>query len=153
MTAMVNIPVSRAELQQLRQGAPSGPRRGFAPTQRMLDAFHYETGDTEEAEYAATVIASVDAMLRHGERLVLAVATDDFEPDPGPDADFGAVEVEPFGWDRVQAIFADDAPGRDAAARAQAETPLADAWAADGVQSLIETHDLMWFGPSEADQL
>ena len=158
MGELVFVPVSAQELDDLRTGG-SESMRGFAGTQRMLDTFGYADGSDEEVEYALCVIAGVDALIRHGRRLVLAVATDDHEPDLGPDADFGLVQVEPFEWRRVQSIFADE-PAGDAAASAlriagasDAETALAAAWESDAVQDFLQEHDLMWFGPSEAQRL
>lgn len=156
---MVWVPVTADELDAVRRGAGADEWRGFAVTQRFLDSFGYEEADEEEVAYALCVIAGVDSLVRHGRRLVLAVADDTFEPDAGPDADFGAVRIGAIAWPRVRSIFADEP---DAAADIEKvsmtltastpaeETPLGDAWAADAVQSLLVDRDLLWFDPSEA---
>lgn len=158
MGELVFVPVSAQELDGLRRGVTES-MRGFAATQRMLDTFGYADGADEEVEYALCMIAGVDALVAHGRRLVLAVATDDHEPDLGPDADFGLVQVGPFGWRRVQSIFADE-PAGDAVASAlqlpeatDSDSALAVAWESDGVQEFLQEHDLMWFGPGEAQRL
>lgn len=160
MTDLVFVPVTGAQLAAGEAG--SAPRRGFAPTQRMLDTFGHTPAEDEEAEHTACVVASLDAALRFGRRLVLAVRAD-AEPDLGPDADFGLVEVAAFGPDQIESVFADDAAGDAAwAAFAAAErdttgdleqTPLDAAWADQAVQDLLADHDLMWFGPGESDAL
>ncbi|GAA1718623.1 DUF6912 family protein [Propioniferax innocua] len=158
MGELVFVPVSAHELESLRRGETRN-MRGFAGTQRMLDTFGYTDGADEEVEYALCMIAGVDALVSHGRRLVLAVATDDHEPDLGPDADFGLVQVGPFGWRRVQSIFADESEGDAAASDVQIpqaadnDSVLAAAWESDIVQGFLEKHDLMWFGPSEAQRL
>lgn len=157
MGDLVFVPVTSEELRSARRDG-LGQMRGFAPTQRLLDTFGYGPEEGEEAEYAACLIASVDALVRHGHRLVLAVGSDDAEPDLGPDADFGLVSVPSVAWRHVQSIFADE-PAGDAAAQdlhlppvEGDATALDAAWGSDAVHELLEAHDLLWFGPSEADR-
>jgi len=73
----VFIPIARDELAAIDGSVQLTDRAAYHVTPELLVALDYRIGQEEDAEYAALVIASVAALTRFGERLVLVAEVDD----------------------------------------------------------------------------
>ena len=74
---MVFIPIARDELAAIDGSVQLTDRAAHHVTPELLVALGYRVGQEEEAEYAALMIASVAALTRFGERLVLVAEVND----------------------------------------------------------------------------
>ncbi|MCA0295006.1 MAG: hypothetical protein LCH96_06765 [Actinobacteria bacterium] len=149
------LPLSPTQLAEWAAGGDlSGPVRGYAATDGLRAAF--DTGDDEEAEHIALLVASVASLAASGQRLV-AVVEADTVPAPGGDPDFGEVATTGvLRYGDVQSLFADDAGVPQlaaAAAGAASGLDLAQAWDEPAVVALLEGADLLWHGAAEWKQL
>ncbi|HSN11435.1 MAG TPA: hypothetical protein VLS51_04935 [Propionibacteriaceae bacterium] len=147
---VVLVPVSAEQLSQVQESTLQGPVTGFAVTPALCETFGLGPTDGEEADRTALLLAGLAALLAHGRRLALVVEAR--ASDTG-DA-FGEVTVQDLSWRDVSAVFADAPEAADlvaAATRATEGLDLDAAWDTDEVQSLMKEHDLLWFGPEEAD--
>ncbi|MBI4899092.1 MAG: hypothetical protein HY829_01295 [Actinobacteria bacterium] len=147
---VVLVPVSRDQVRELRQAPLPGPLPGFAVTPALLDTFGLAAGEDEEADRTALLLAGLSALLSYGRRLALVVETAPTDTgDP-----FGEVTLAGLAWPEVSAIFA-DAPEAEPLVRATAEgvvgLDLDAAWDTEEVQALLGEHDLLWYGPEEAE--
>lgn len=129
----------------------AGTVQGFAPTPALYEAFDLTGEQEEEADYAALVLASVQALADHGARTVIALAVDDgqvADRAPGHNGEVSVSDVRPA---QVTSWFA-DAPGVDVAAAAAeaAGHDLDDAWEGEQVQQLLREHALLWHTPQES---
>ena len=150
MSDLVFVPLSGAELRTWAEsGTLAGPRPGYSATPALREAFGVT--DEEDAEYAALCIASIAGLLAHGRRLVaVAPARTSASTD-----EFGQVEVAGLDYRSVTSLFGEDTDPAPAAAAAAAiaGSPLARAWDAPEVHSLLADTDLLWYGPGEWNQL
>ena len=156
MTALVFVPLDRAEATALRAGADLGVRPGCAPTAGLAGSLG-PAAVAEEVEFAALTHAGVLALGAGSDplRLVLAAdVADDQVTDQG--SELGEVTVGGLRWAQVQALFADESAAAPSVARARvqlAEVDPADAGAIEAVAALQGEFDLLWFAPDELDQL
>lgn len=145
--SLLFIPLTPAEL-ALWAGAGrlDWPRPGFSATPGLRAAF--ETGDEEEAEHIALLVASVAGLVRYGLRLVAVVEA---SGEPTGDPDFGELRVPEAPYSAVQALFAEEADPATVqqAAAAAKGLELAAAWDDPAVIGLLENADLLWHGPAE----
>lgn len=144
---LIAIPVSRSQASDLASHKRlPGPLQVFAPNDELRAMF--EVDDDEEAERAATMLASVWALARHGERIVVVAERDDFTP--GDEAANGGGSVDGVALHQVVSWFADDPRADISQAAEQASgRSLDDAWDAPAVAAFITDHDLMWFAADE----
>lgn len=149
---LVFIPLAPAELAAWARGEPrSGD--GFAATPAFLSGFGLGAADDPDADLTLLEIAALDALLRHGVRLV-AVA--EAAATPAEPADLGAVGIDRVGWRRVTSLFADDPHGAALAASVKAAlggTTLAAAWDAEATRPLLSDAELLWHDASEWERL
>nr|NLI49352.1 hypothetical protein [Propionibacterium sp.] len=139
--------VSADELRALASGAVLAGA-AWAVTPAFRDAFGLGPADDEDAERTVCCIAGLDALLRHGRRLV-AVADAEARDAGG---EFGAVTVDRLAFGQVTALFADDpaaGPRVDAVRAAVAGAGVEDAWEHPAHRALLEDADLLWYGPEE----
>ncbi|GAA2178363.1 hypothetical protein GCM10009785_00640 [Brooklawnia cerclae] len=143
---LVCVPVDREQARVIASGLDlPGPLPVFTVTPELLGTFGLEASDTEEAEYAALLLASIYALARHGERLVLTAQVDDGLLDAGFEQTNGGRLLRELRAPSVEAWFADDgdAPVAGAAAAA-AGLELDAAWETPEVADLLAGHDLLW---------
>ncbi|HET7724218.1 MAG TPA: hypothetical protein VFK68_06240 [Propionibacteriaceae bacterium] len=121
-------------------------------TSALCSTFGLGPGDEEEADRTALLLAGLSALLEHGARLALVV--EEQAPDTGDP--FGEVSLPQVRWSDVSAIFADGPEAQSAvsaAVRGVEGLDLDAAWDTDEAQALMAEHDLLWYGPEEADAL
>lgn len=150
------LPVRRSEAIELaRDGvAPACPRLGFSATPELVAALGYQPDQSEDAEYAAMVLASVWGLANFGERLVLVAELADDQVHPGDEeVENGGVQVLGVVKSAVVAWFADPDGVAQAAAQAAHGLGIDAAWETPEVQELLVSHDLMWHGVEELSQL
>ena len=87
---LVFIPVSRDELAAIDGSVRLTGRAAHRVTPELLAALEYTVGQEEDVEYAALVLASVAALTRFGERLVLVAEVDVSLISDGDDPENGA---------------------------------------------------------------
>lgn len=145
---LVFVPLSAADLAACAGGSPLAGVRAFAATPAFLGAFGLGAPDDEDAERTLLHVAALDALLRCGGRLV-AVAE---APARDLDNEFGRVEVGSVAFSAISALFADHADAAGALAhvsRVLGEASLDAAWDNPAHRELMETTDLLWYGPEE----
>jgi hypothetical protein len=156
MTALVYVPLDRAEVTALRAGTDIGPRPGCAPTAALAGSLEPDTV-AEEVDFAALSHAGVLALSSGSEPLRLVVAADVADQQlTGRGGDLGEVTVTGLRWAQVQALFADEPAAESSVARARAEMAglgLADSVVTEAVAALQGGFDLLWFAPDELDRL
>lgn len=142
---LVFIPISRSELDAIAGATPLRARVAHAVTPELLETLEYTPDRTEDAEYAALVIASVSALAQFGERLVLVADVPQASVTAGPDAANGEVLVTEVAPSAITCWFS-EAEGVDAADAAAAASGLDidTAWDFPQVQELLQDHDLLW---------
>ena len=149
---VVLVPVSGKQLSGLRAAPLAGPLTGFAVTAALRDTFGLALADDEEADRTALLLAGLTSLMAYGKRLAVVVeapAVDDGDP-------FGEVSVPSVSWQGVSAIFADApdaASAVSATVHAVAGLDLDAAWDTEAAHALMTEHDLLWYGPEEADAL
>ena len=139
---LVFIPIARDELAAIDGSVQLSDRAAHHVTPELLVALGYRVGQEEEAEYAALVIASVAALTRFGERLVLVA---DSLIMNGDDLENGACILTRVVPEAMSCWFS-EAPGVDASTAAVASRGLDidTAWGFDEVQDLLRESDLLW---------
>ena len=139
------IPIARDELAAIDGSVQLSDRAAHHVTPELLAALGYRVGQEEDAEYAALVIASVAALTRFGERLVLVAEVDDSLIISGDDLENGACILTRVAPEAMTCWF-NEAPGVDASAAAVAVRGLDidTAWGFDEVQELLLESDLLW---------
>ena len=142
---LVFIPIARDELAAIDGSVQLSDRAAHHVTPELLAALGYRVGQEEDAEYAALVIASVAALTRFGERLVLVAEVDDSLIISGDDLENGACILTRVAPEAMTCWF-NEAPGVDASAAAVAVRGLDidTAWGFDEVQELLLESDLLW---------
>ena len=139
------IPIARDELAAIEGSVRLIDRAAHHVTPELLVALEYRAGQEEDAEYAALVIASVAALTRFGERLVLVAEVDDSLIINCDDLENGACVLTRVVPEAMTCWFS-EAPGVDASAAAVAVRGLDidTAWGFDEVQELLHESDLLW---------
>ena len=149
---VVMVPVSADALARLSAGQPvAGPLRAYAASSLLLQTFDLSEAETEQAERTALQVASLDALVKHGRRLVV-VTRAPYTADPDGYLGQGTV-TQVTG---IEAVFADAAEAGAAvrlAYQQAAGKPLDEAWDLAAVRSLLVDHDMLWFGAEEASSL
>lgn len=142
---LVFIPVAAEELDVLAGTSVVTDRPAYTVTPELLTELGYDSADTEDAEYAAMVLASVAGLARHGTRLVVVAEVDDSLVRPGEDPANGQILLTGCPPSAMTAWFADE-PGVDvsAAAAASRGRSIDEAWDCPEVQELLAHHDLLW---------
>ena len=142
---LVFIPVSRDELAAIDGSVRLTGRAAHRVTPELLAALEYTVGQEEDAEYAALVLASVAALTRFGERLVLVAEVDASLITSGDDPENGACVLTRVAPEAMTCWFS-EAPGVDASAAAIAVRGLDidTAWGFDEVQELLRESALLW---------
>jgi hypothetical protein len=140
-------PGSSRELADLGRGSRLEDRPAWAATEALAADLGASPDDVETLEWSALVYASVEALARHGARLV-AVAqaglADEAEPGRGR---LGALD-----WKQVTAVFADDpaaAPVVAVLGPAIAGLDVDAAWEHPGLAQFASETGLLWYDASE----
>ena len=156
MTALIFVPLDRAEVMALRAGTDIGPLPGCAPTAALAGSLELDAA-AEEVDFAALSQAGVLALSAGSDPLRLVLAADVANQQvTGRGGDLGEVTVTGLRWAQVQALFADEAAAEPSVARARAEMAgpgLADSVVTEAVAALQDDFDLLWFAPDELDRL
>ncbi|RRD06981.1 hypothetical protein EII34_00310 [Arachnia propionica] len=139
------IPIAREELGAIDGSVTLRDREAHRVTPELLEALGYTTEQREDAEYAALVLASVAALARHGERLVLVADVAPALVSQGRDLDNGGCVLSEVPQRSLTCWFS-EAPGVDwtAAAVAAKGLDIDTAWGFDEVQELLASSDLLW---------
>lgn len=142
---LVFVPVSRSELETMTGGVELTDRPAHTVTDELLGALGYTPAQSEDAEYAALVLASIAALSRYGERLVLVADVPTSVVGLGADPDNGGVNVSRVPAQAITAWFC-EAPGVDSsdAAAAAKDLDIDTAWDFPEVQRLLHESDLLW---------
>lgn len=153
MKTMVFVPVSATELAGVWTGEsfPQGP--AYAATAALCHTFDYHATQTEDADFAAQVFASLCCLSLGLPRCVLAVETAAMPTGCGEEA-FGEVTRPDSGWLDVKAVFVDDpatVSRRRAYATAARDRTVTDLWADPTTHTFLAHHALLWFHPTELD--
>ena len=145
MKRLVFVPVAASELGALAGDPHLRHRTAYAVTPELLADLGYDQADSEDAEYAALVLASVAALTTYGERLVVVAEVDEQLVGPGDEPANGQVTLIECPQRAMTAWFADE-PGTDVADAAAISKGLRidDAWDLPQVQHLLNNHDLLW---------
>ncbi|MFV0429582.1 MAG: DUF6912 family protein [Arachnia sp.] len=144
MREFVFIPVGSHELAAISGELQLTDRAAYRVTAELLAMLEYTLDELEDAEYAAMVLASVAALARFGQRLVLVADVPASLVSPGSDVDNGECRVSGVPQTSIVAYYR-EAPEVDSAAAAQAASgrTIDDAWDAPEVQELL-AEDLLW---------
>lgn len=145
MKRLVFIPIAASELGVLEGNPAVQNRTAYTVTPELLDELGYDQTDSEDAEYAALVLASVAGLAEHGERVVVVAEVDEALVQPADDAANGQITLTHCPPSAMTAWFADE-PGTeisDAAAATKGLT-IDDVWDLPQVQELLNNHDLLW---------
>lgn len=142
---LVFLPIAASEMGVLSGEIAVADRVAYTVTPRLLDELGYGENESEDAEYAALVLASVAALTAHGERLVVVAEVDPALVGPGEDPDNGQIVLTSCPASAITAWFADE-PGTDVADAAAISKGLTinQAWDLPQVQALLQEHDLLW---------
>lgn len=142
---LVFVPVSEDELRVLGGETLGADRPGYTVTPELLAELGYGESDSEDAEYAALVLASVAGLAAHGIRLVVVAEVDPSLVSAGEDPANGQVVLAELPTRSITSWFADE-PGTDVtdAAAISKDLSIDQAWDLDQVQDLLNHHDLLW---------
>lgn len=147
---LIFVPVTQAERRGLACGQRLPARRAFMVTPELCAALGYGPEETEDAEYAAMVIASVAGLARFGVRLVVVAEVHEGSLGQVVDAENGEVELEYLSPEQITAFFADDdQTAVESAAAASRDLEIDLAWELPQVQQLLNETDLLWHGSEE----
>lgn len=156
----VFIPSDPAGARRLRDEGSWIDVAGFAATDALRTAADLGPSDDEQADFVAQTNASLQALLDGtGPRVVIAVDADELRVDG--QSPYGRVSVPRCAWRDVLAVFVDESEAGPALARARdaiaaadpAEDALGAVSALDEVTTLLDEHALLWYLPSEVDDL
>ena len=141
---LVFVPVSAAELNVMDGGDVVLPRPAYTVTSELLDELGYTAKETEDAEYAALVLASVAGLATYGTRLVVVAEVDSALVGQGDDPLNGQVVLSDLPSRSITAWFTDE-PGTDVsdAALISHDLTIDEVWETHEVQELL-AHDLLW---------
>lgn len=121
---------------------PVEQRRAFTVTRDLLDELGYTEDMSEDAEYAAMVLASISGLIEFGERVVIVAEVDEAQVEAGEDSANGECLLMHCPPEAMTAWF-EDAPGV-ALPTVPAGASIDDAWELPEVQALLQEHDLLW---------
>lgn len=139
---LVFIPVAASELEMLVGTVPVEQRRAFTVTEDLLDELGYTQDMSEDAEYAAMVLASVAGLIEFGERVVIVADVDPSLVEPGEDSANGECVLTKCPPEAMTAWFT-DAPGVLMPTVPESAS-IDEAWELPDVQALLREHDLLW---------
>lgn len=142
---LVFVPVAQQELGVLVGEQQFSDRVAYAVTSELLEELGYDPSESEDAEYAALVLASVAGLTIHGQRLVVVADVPVEEVLPGVDSANGEVQLAHLPTTAITAWFSEE-PGVDVADTAAIVRGLTidQAWEQPQVQQLLHDHDLLW---------
>ena len=150
MGVMVCIPANRELARELLVNGSSEQLAAFAPTQQLYQTFDLAPNQDEDAEFAATLIASVTALTQFGERVVLVAEVTGYVTNPATEEN-GGVFIPGVRPNQIAAWFVDETPEvAQKAAKAATGMSIDEAWEVAEVAELLANHDLCWHDPSEA---
>ncbi len=121
---------------------PVEQRRAFTVTSDLLDELGYTEDMSEDAEYAAMVLASISGLIEFGERVVIVAEVDAALIEAGKDSANGECLLVRCPHEAMTAWF-EDAPGVELPT-VPAGSSIDDAWELPEVQALLQEHDLLW---------
>lgn len=129
----------------LADGRLALPRAAYTVTPELLVELGYEESASEDAEYAALVLASVAGLTAHGVRIVVVAEVDPSLLRKGEDPGNGQVEILDLPAASITAWFEDE-PGTDVtdAAAISHDLTIDQVWEMNEVQDLLNNHDLLW---------
>ncbi len=141
---LVFIPIGVGELDAIEGVTDLSGREAHTVTRALLEELGYAPDDSEDAEYAAMVLASVSALSRFGARTVLVADVPADAVAEVRDSVNGDCVVSAVPASAITCWFS-DAPDVDTTAAAAAARGLDIdlAWGLGAVQELLE-HDLLW---------
>lgn len=142
MKQLVFVPVATNELGVLSGEPEMRDRKAFTVTPDLLDELEYTQDMTEDAEYAAMVLASVSGLIDHGVRLVVVADVDSNLVHPGEDSVNGECLLTHCPPSAITSWFC-DAPGVELP-QLRAGASIDEAWDTPEVQELLRDHDLLW---------
>ena len=142
---LVFLPIAASEMDVLSGEIAVADRVAYTVTPRLLEELGYGENDSEDAEYAALVLASVAGLAAHGIRLVVVTEVDPSLVSAGEDPANGQVVLAELPTRSITSWFADE-PGTDVtdAAAISKDLSIDQAWDLDQVQDLLNHHDLLW---------
>lgn len=155
----VFVPVDRAVAHRWREQGVLTSVTGFAATPELMAALGLTEKSREDADFAAQTHAGISCLLGPetvNRRWVAAAAVPTEDCRAGEWPAFGSVRVEGIAWPAVMALFVDDAEAEDAVQATQqavAALPFPQAWEHPRSDDLVAEHDLLWYLPSELDQI
>ncbi len=126
----------------LTGAVPVEQRRAFTVTPDLLDELGYTSDMSEDAEYAAMVLASISGLMEFGERVVIVAEVDAALVEAGEDSQNGECLLVRCSPEAMTAWF-EDAPGVELPT-VPAGASIDDAWGLPEVQALLQEHDLLW---------
>ena len=142
---LVFIPVQESQLGAIAGQVTLSDVEAYRVTDQLREQFGYTAKQSEEAEYAAMMLAAVASLSQHGRRTVLVAEVDPAQIQPGTDPANGHCRIARVQPSEITCWFADGADvDAQAAAAAAKGLPLDEAWDALEVQELIHGHDLLW---------
>ena len=121
---------------------PVEQRRAFTVTRDLLDELGYTADMSEDAEYAAMVLASLSGLIEFGERVVVVAEVDAALVEAGEDSANGECLLVRCPHEAMTAWF-EDAPGVKLPT-VPAGSSIDDVWELPEVQALLQEHDLLW---------
>ena len=142
MKQLVFIPVSPNELSVLSGSPELTDRKAYTVTPDLLDELDYTADMTEDAEYAAMVLASIAGLADHGTRLVVVAEVDSQLVQPGEDSGNGECLLVRCPATAITSWFC-DAPDVEVP-EIRKGASIDEAWDLPEVQELLSEHDLLW---------
>ncbi len=133
---------------------------GRAATRTLLASHGVAPEHEEDADFLAQSLASLDSMLAgDGPRVVVAVDAERTALTVVEES-VGHIRLTPFDWSWVTAVFVDEPGAETDAARAAAreamvatDVRVGEPGRPKAVTTLLEDHPLLWFLPTELDEV
>lgn len=142
---LVFIPVQPGELAAISGQVELVQRPAHTVTPELMEALGYQSDQTEEAEYAAMVLASVAALSQFGQRLVLVAEPESSLVRTVPGGTNGECIVAAVPRSAITCWFSEsDDVDPTAAADAARRLSIDQAWELDAVSELVQGHQLLW---------
>lgn len=142
---LVFIPIAEDELGVLAGDPPVVERSAYTVTPELLAELGYLEAESEDAEYAALILASLAGLTTHGVRLVVVAEVTEDLIGPAEDPANGEVRLSSCPVSSMTAWFCEEegVDYADAAAIARGLT-IDQAWDLPEVQALLQSHELLW---------